>query len=719
MSIVFNNDDKKFSIQLNEASYFLQIDEEGVLRNLYWGKKIERATDTALEMPIPRHYLGVTSPYREEYVTRGKSLFEEPCVLAEFLDGTRDVRLVYQSHTITQFAESELLTIILKDEVYPLEVELRYQTYGNLDLISKNAVIKNKTNDTIKLTKMKSGTLYTHCGQPSRLMYFSGRWLREYQKEYVDISKGRFVIDNCRGVSSGPHFVPFFAIDEGCATETSGDVWYGTLHWSGNFKIEFERPYTNQLCVTAGINDFDCDIVLEQGQCYETPVFTIGYSSAGYERMSETLYDFQFDFLAPQSKIHKPFPIIYNSWYPYAMDINEEKCMSFLEKVKEIGAELFVIDDGWFAGRKDDHGGLGDWECDREKFPNGLKTIADKAHSTGLLFGLWVEPEMLNEDSELYRKHPEWVLHYPTRPKTKFRHQCVLNLARNDVKEFVWNTVDRIIDEYDLDYVKWDMNAYIAEAGNASYEGREKEIWIKYTENLLDIWKKLNEKYPNVLFENCAHGGARADFGMAKYSDRINRSDNADPIDVLKIHEGFTTFLLPKLAGGAGNIASSPNGINGRCVPLDFRAKLGMIGSMGIGVNILTADNEEIEALKHYLTEYKEIREVTQFSYLYRISSAYHNNCVVWEYVRRDRKKAIVFVFAHGMNFRDELPRMRLRGLASDKLYSVSGIEHYYNDDYREKVPEYKSKGDALMNFGIKVELRGDYDCQILKLEEI
>ena len=713
MDILFDEKEKKFSIQLPDASYFLQIDSEGVLRNLYWGKKINDVKDVSLEMPISNTSYSRTYPYREEYIARGKASFDEPCILPEFADGTRDARMIYKSHSITKLDDGELLSITVEDEYYDFLVELRYRIYNGLDLISKNAIIINNCSDVVKLTKMKSGSMYTHWGRPVRLMYFSGKWGKEYQKEYIELRKGRFVIDNKRGVCSGPNFVPFYALDEGTATETSGDVWYGTLHWSGNFKIEFEQPYTNQVCVTAGVNDFDCEIDLKYGQRFETPLFTIGYSNRGYEKMSETLYDFQFEFLSPKSKVKNIFPIIYNSWYPYEMDVNEEKCLSFLDKVKEVGAELFVIDDGWFKGRHDELGGLGDWECDKKKFPNNLKIVADKAHSMGLLFGLWIEPEMVNEKSELFEKHPEWVLQNPNRSRTKFRHQCVLNLARDDVKEFVYDAVDRIIKEHDLDYVKWDMNAYISETGT------EKEIYVRYTENLFDIWKRLNEKYTKVLFECCAHGGARADYGMIRYSDRINRSDNADPIDVLKIHEGFTTYLLPKFAGGAGNISPSPNAINGRIVPLKFRAFLGMTGSMSIGINLLKTSEEEISEIRKYIDEYKTIRDVTQNAYVYRISSAFDNNYTVWEYLKRDRSEAIVFVFAHGMNFRDVPPRMRLRGICPEKKYMVTGIEHYFEDWKRDNVSEYISKGDALMNFGVQIEPRGDYDCQIIKIKKV
>ena len=271
MSIIFNEKEKKISIQLSNASYFLQIDDEGALRNLYWGKKIDNVEDVFLEMPVSDTSYSRTYPYREEYIARGKASFDEPCILPEFPDGTRDARLIYKSHSVITLNNGELLSILMKDEYYDFWVELRYRIYEGLDLISKNAIITNNCSGTVKLAAMKSGTMYTHWGRAVRLMYFSGKWGREYQKEYIDLSKGRFVIDNKRGVCSGPNFVPFYALDEGCATEMSGEVWYGALHWSGNFKIEFEQPYTNQVCVTAGVNDFDSEILLVTVSVHDQP----------------------------------------------------------------------------------------------------------------------------------------------------------------------------------------------------------------------------------------------------------------------------------------------------------------------------------------------------------------------------------------------------------------------------------------------------------------
>ncbi len=702
MSIIFNEKDRCFEIQTENTSYFMKVDKKGLLRNLYWGKKIHNSSDLELEMEDIDDYniFSNTFPCRSEYICKTGMQYEEPCIDAEFSDGTRDVRLVYSGYKI----EDKTLRIRLRDEFYSLEVELAYSVYK--DLISKHAVIRNYGDAPVKLTKMKSASAYPTWNTTLRLMYMAGNWGREYQKNYIPIEQGLFTISNRRGNVSGPQHVPFFAIDCGNAAEDSGSVWYGVLHWSGNFKIDIERDLHNQVIVTAGVNDYDCEILLNKDESFETPVLTIGFSDQGYEKMSEELYDYQFDVLAPQSKVDNLFPMIYNTWYPYELDVNEDKCLSLINAAKKIDAELFVIDDGWQIAK-------GNWHYDPIKFPRGLKPIADSVHQNGMKFGLWIEPETCNENVDLIKVHPEWILKFPNRSSTARTY--ALDLSRKEVMEYIWETVDRLIDECDLDYLKWDMNFYITESGSDC----KKAIWVKHINNLYEIWRRINEKYPHVLLENCAHGGARADYGMVKYSDRINRSDNADPIDVLKLHEGFSTLFLPKYAGGAGNLATSPNGVNGRVSPLKYRAYLGMTGSMSVGVNLLKIPKEEIEEIRQYVNTYKEIRNTTQNAYVYRLSSSMEKPYVVWEYLRRDRKKAVIFVFSHGTNFRDTPPRMKLRGLSAYKKYKVSGEERQLAHWKFEKLPERISAGDALMNFGIRIEPLGDYYCQMITVEEV
>ena len=697
-----------FAVETENTSLLLKADNDGILRTLYYGKKISYPEETFFLNPSVYQYKASNEkrPLRPEFPTRQCAYYCTPCLSVIFPDKTRDLRLEYDSFKISE--NNSRLEIYLFDKTYMLKVALIYKTYDGLDLIDKNCCITNLNNESVTLTSARSAAVTPEWNVNYRLTTFAGSWGAEYKKHSINLCQGKFSIGNTRGTAGSHQNIPFFALDDTNATETCGNVWYGLLHYSGDFVIDFEYDFTEQLTVSAGINEFDTRIELGYGESYETPVFTTGFSSAGFEKMTETLYDYQYSHLLPQTKIKNIFPIIYNTWYPYKFDVDSEKCLSFIDKAKEIGAELFVIDDGWFGRRESDAtDGLGDWYCHKRKFPDGLKIIADKVHSLSMKFGLWIEPEMVNLKSDLYKEHPEWVITNNNLSPSMIRNQCVLNLARDDVKEFVWDTCDRLISEFDLDYLKWDMNAYFTETGKSDGDFR-----IRYIKNLYGIWERINKKYPHVLLENCASGGGRADYGLAKYSDRINRSDNSDPVDVLKLHEGFSTIFLPRLTGGAGNIAQSPHTLNGRTTPLKFRATLGMTGSMSVGVNILKSDENEFGELKYYISEYKKIRHITQNAYFYRISSSFENPYTVWEYLAKDKRAAVIFVFAHGMNFKNLVPLQKLRGLNGSKIYKIYGEDRNDPDKFRTV------HGDTLMNFGIKIEPFGDYFSQILRIEE-
>ncbi len=721
MSIYYVPDTKCFIIQSHAFSYVMEKDEKGVLHNIYTGKHL---TDPENALCSLSHITGNfrsadVFPYREEYPCKNSFTFDPYCLRARFDDGTEDVRLIYKSHAIGKTQDGETLTITLRDSFYKFEVDLCYRTYTGLGVISKNAVIRNCGEKSVTLCDFGSGAVYTFRGNKIRLLHLGGSWGAEYKKTYSQVENGKFAISNQRGTCASHQHIPFFAADGGTANEKHGEIWYGLLHWSGNFKLEAEVNQCMCPTITAGINNEGCKYVLKCGESFETPLFTFGYTDGGYEKMRETLYDLQYDFLAPQNRIKKPFPIIYNTWYPYEMDVNEENCIYLVDKAKDAGAELFVIDDGWFPDRCGDQNvsgleGLGDWFCDKHKFPNGLAPVADAVHKAGLLFGLWIEPEMVCEKTGLFNEHPEWVLGFENREPVKTRNQMVLNLARTDVLEFIWDTLYRIITEYKLDYLKWDMNSYITACGNALFDGNQNEIPVRYINNLYELFGRMNKAFPKLLIEVCAAGGGRSDYGMLPYADRINRSDNADPVDVLRLHEGFCEFLLPRFAGGAGNIAKNPS-MHGRNVPLDYRAKLGMTGSMSIGMNILKMTKQELNELKNYLDEYKNMRNVTQNSYFYVLSSAFENHVTAWEYLSRDRRKGYLFIFCHGWVRSEDiiLYPYRLRGLEENRKYRVNG----YSIPFNSKAQNGVFSGSVLMNCGISADLRGDYRAAIIDFE--
>jgi len=699
MRVYYDANRQVFALHTACSTYAFAVNQTGRLVHLYWGGLLDTpdAFDTLLSGINEQDAFGVhqSKLNRQEYRVQEPFDFGEPALLCRFPDGVRSVRLVYVSHDIVD----DSLTITLRDEVYPLCIQLIYKGYGSLDLISRHSILRNEGHAPITLFETLSATYHLPAGERYRLTYMAGSWGAEYQKQHIPVTQTKIVLENRRGTCGAHQQVPFFALDpRGQSTEITGEVFYGVLHWSGNFKIAIEQNNLGQLSIAGGINDFDTEYNMQAGTSFQTPRFTVGYSASGFEQMTKTLYDWQFDHLCPREKAHAQRPILYNSWYPYEFDVREDNMLALIGRAAEIGVELFVIDDGWMPKRVSDRAGLGDWTVDTARFPHGLLPIAQACHARDMQFGLWVEPEMVNPDSDLYRAHPDWVLCDETRPHTECRHQLILNLARDDVRDWAISWLDQIIDAYQLDYLKWDMNRYFTEYGWADVPMDDKRsVNIKYIQNLYAIWHHLHVQHPHVLFENCASGGGRTDFGMAPYADRINRSDNADPVDVMLLHEGFTMLFLPKMAGGAGNIAASPNGINGRTTPLSFRIHTGMTGSMSIGINLLTAPSEDLTTLKQAIAYFKSVRGDLQDAYVYRIASAWEHPYSILQYVRRDKGAFSVFAFANGMHHWDKvLPTFRMRGLDPNAVYlREDGV---------------RFRGDVLMRLGIQIELRGDYN---------
>ena len=707
MKIEFNAEKKIFQLSCPEMSYaFAVTDNEkapGRLINLHWGAPVCSTDD--YEHLLPDTY---TIPYGigracqcHEYSCSDIYDYGVPCIRIRFPDGAETLRLIYDSHEI----DNDTLRVNLKDNYYPVEVQLVYKTWGDLPLIGRSAIIKNNCDGKIVLNSAKSAIFHVPNGRDYRLTHYSGDWGAEYQKNQVNLTHTKVQLETNRLTNSAAHQMPFFALDENSsATETMGEVYFGVLGWSGDFQITVEmqcKGNSKNVSVTGGVSDFTARYELEPGESFETPMFTCGFSNRGFEHMSEILYDWQFDYTLPRGKktdkAHDVRPIIYNTWYPYEFSLDEKKLIDFIPKAKYIGAELYVIDDGWMPKRTCDCAGLGDWVADKERFPHGLKYIADAAHKAGMKFGIWVEPEMVNPDSDLYRQHPDWVLSEPHRDRTEMRSQLILDMSRDEIRDWAIDWLDKLIIDNDLDYLKWDMNREATEIGLNNIENGTA---IKYIRNIEYIWKHLNARFPDLLMENCASGGGRADFGMAPYSARVNRSDTADPIDVMLLHEGYSTFFVPKLAGGAGNVSPEYNYVNDRTIPLQFRIDCGMTGSMSVGINLLKSSQEELDILKDAVARFKELRPALQDSYVYRIASATEKPYCVFQYTKRDKSEFTVFAFGHGMrNWDKQLPKFRMRGLILDAIYSCKDI---------------KMSGAALMNVGFKIELEGDYSSSVI-----
>lgn len=674
-----------FIIETKNSSYAMCVSEDLELLSLYYGDKLKNYGE--LEKPSSREGLTVyknTYTYKPEFPSSSRGYFSDVCINA-VIEGKNNLELKYLESDIKE----DTLTIILKDRFSDFKVKLIYTVYYDIDAVDKQAIFINDTSGVVTVKEAKSGIIHFPDNDIYEVEYQWGKWAYEYRKERKLLTHGKLVLDSRVGACSGPLYTPFIIVGDKNYTEDSGNVYSCALHYDGNFITTVEMNYADETTLSMGINNYNFEVVLNSGDTFTTPVLTNIYSNCGLQKVSNDYYDYLIEFKKKIGKKDREIPVIYNTFIPFELDIDEEKCLLIFDKMKYIGAELFVIDDGWFKGRTDYKSGLGDYVEDRKKFPHGLKFLSDTAHQKGLLFGLWVEPEMVNKNSEFYKTHQNWILSYEGVEVFETRDQQVLDMSNDEVLSYVLDTLDGIIENYGLDYLKFDMNRYISEVNY-----KTPDFYDKFAKNVAKMYEHIAEKYPNLLIENCAHGGARFDYGLLPYSDRINKSDNSDPVDMLKIMEGYSKFCPLKMMGGAGNMQSEVHFYNGRKADVDYRGNMGLISSFSVGTNIITCDDKELEAIKKYATEYKRIRKAMNNSYIYRILSPYDGDAVCFEAIERGGKNINVFIFSNMLSKSDKLTTIKLKGLDDDAIYDVDGKLYH---------------GETLRKVGLKLPVYGDY----------
>ncbi len=692
------------------VSYVFGVDHSGELQALYWGHRLRPAD------PIPAARAdGGTSGFDlpinatpQEYVGWGGGLVVVPDLKITFPDGNRDLVLHYVSHTIRENA----VTITMKDISRDVFVDLLYQIDPETGILARSARIENRTREPFTIEQVFAATWNLPASMDYRLRYLTGRWAGEWNLQEQAMHPGKVVLESRRG-TTGNEVNPWFAIERGNEPdEDTGDVWFGALAWSGSWQISVEEDWESRVRVTGGYTPFDFSYVLAPGQSLETPKFYGGYSNSGIGGASRLLHRLELDSIVPEAPHRRLRPVLYNSWEATGFDVNEAGQEVLAEKAASIGVERFVMDDGWFGERKNDHAGLGDWYVNPQKFPHGLKPLIDKVHSLGMDFGLWVEPEMVNPDSDLYRKHPDWVLNFPGRPRTEGRNQLVLNLARPDVRAYVYGFLDKLLTENDIAFLKWDYNRNWSEPGWAAAPlDQQKEVYVKFIQNLYGILAELRAKHPHVEIESCSGGGARVDLGIMRYTDEVWPSDNTDPFDRLSIQDGFTYAYSPGVM--MAWVTGSPNWMNNRSTSLDYRFLSSMQGGLGIGANLNKWTPEDFTEAKKLVMEYKAIRATVQEGALYRLISPLHGSeYSVTESVARDGHEAVVFAFLHSSQEGKPYPRIFLRGLDPEAVYSIHAQAGKLDGS---TVPQ--ASGDYWMHHGVDVPLRGDFQAALFTLE--
>jgi alpha-galactosidase len=700
---------KAWFLQTGHTTYVVGVDETGALQSMYWGSKLTREEDFTQARLSPEwaSFDSSQTTSNIEYPGWGGRQYQEPSLKVTLADGVRDLVLKYVNQTI----EGDTLKLKLKDINYDLFVTLTYRVFPAEDIIRKTAEIENKTKQVVTLESAQSGVWYLPRDQNYRLTYAAGRWAGEDQLQQQDLQQGKVILDSRRGNTSH-QLSPWFAIDQnGRADQETGNVWFGALGWSGNWKLVIEETPMHQVRVTGGYNDFDFSYPLKPGEHLETPAYYGGFSKAGFGGASRSLHHLELDEILPDHANPHVRPVLYNSWEATEFNVDEAGQKALAEKAAKIGVERFVMDDGWFGARNDDHAGLGDWVVNRQKFPNGLQPLIKYVNSLGMDFGLWFEPEMVNPNSDLYRKHPDWALHFQGRPRSEARNQLVLNMAREDVRDYIFHAMDKVLNENNIKFIKWDMNRHFSEPGWPEVPvAEQKEVWIKYVENVYWIMDQLRAKHPGLEIESCSGGGGRVDLGVMERTDEVWTSDNTEAFDRLKIQEGFTYAYTPKAM--MAWVTDVPN-MNGRSTPLAYRFLVAMQGSLGIGANLNKWADADFNLATKMVAYYKSIRQTVQTGNLYRLLSPRKGELTANEYVSRDGKQAVLFAYLHSQQLRNPMPAILLKGLDPEAVYRIKKIDDKLVD------PHDTYSGSYLMNCGVMLKLGGDYDSTSVELERV
>jgi alpha-galactosidase len=688
---------KAWILDSERTTYALAVNERGELQNLYWGKKIAHHSDL----------FPVSAPNGEEFPGWGGMRFEEPCLKLTRADGVRDLVLKYASHNVS----GDKVEIRLKDIRDDLYVTLVYRMHEPTGILRKQVHVENRTGQTVTLESAQSGVWQLPRADGYRLSFLTGQWGNETQLVQEEIRPGLKILESRRGHTSH-QMNPWFAIDRnGRADEEHGAVWFGALGWSGNWKLAIEQTPDKQVRVTGGYNTFDFSYVLKAGDNLTSPPFYGGFSNGGFGEASRLLHRFQRDAVLPRRTTGKPRPVLYNSWYATTFKVDEPGQKLLAGKAAKLGVELFVIDDGWFAGRKNDHAGLGDWYPDKDKFPNGLQGLISHVNKLGMDFGLWVEPEMINARSQLYRAHPDWILNFPERPRSEHRNQLVLNMARDDVKEHIFGVLDRLLTENNIRFLKWDMNRSLSEPGWPELPPAEqKKMWVRYVSNLYEVIDRLRAKHPNLEIESCSGGGGRADMGIMERVEQFWTSDNTEAFDRLRIQEGFSFAYPPKTM--VDWVIDVPD-MNHRSAPLKYRFLVAMMGSLGIGADLNKCSEPDMAMAARMVAYYKKVRETVQHGDLYRLLSPRDSNVAAAQYVAKDGKQSVLFGFLHSQQFNAPTPAIYLRGLEEKALYRITTIDDKLMEGQRTV------SGSFLANHGLNFKLGGDYDSTSVLLERV
>ncbi len=698
--IQFDERKKQFYLHTKNTTYAMGVFQDELLVHLYWGKRLHHGMENPYEKEMgrrdytpwdyPSFYSSDVFPL--EFSTYGSADLRRPAFHAIYKDGSSIAKLIYKDYVITQGKEKltglpatyceagdsvQTLVIRLHDELKNVDVFLSYTVFEELDAITRSVKVVNH-GERMEIDTIMSAMVDFYGMEDSDIIHLDGAWARERMITRTEVVKGNQNVESRCGASSHMHN-PFIALCDKDATERSGNVYGLNLVYSGNFTAGLELGSHNCGRTYIGINPFQFKWVLEEGESFQTPEAVLVYSSEGIGGMSRIYHKLYCTRLCRGKYRDKERFVLINNWEATYFDFDENKIVEIAKKASEIGIDTMVLDDGWFSVRNDDTCGLGDWYENKTKLPNGLEGLSKRINDLGMHFGLWFEPEMVSPGSNLYKEHPDWILHTPDRKPTVGRFQYILDLSRKDVCDYIIEFLSGILARANLEYVKWDMNRYMTEVGSALLPAeRQCEVMHRYMLGLYYVLETITSSFPNVLFEGCAGGGGRFDAGMLYYMPQIWTSDDSDAVERMEIQYG-TSLVYPYSAMGA-HVSACPNHQVGRTTPFVKRCNVAMPGQFGFELDLNKCTENEIEIAQNAITQYRELQEVFHKGECYRLRSPFEGNLAAIEFVSEDRQTIILSIESKKAtpNAPDEY--IRLEGLDETALYQCG--DGIYGGDY-------------------------------------
>ncbi|HUQ65855.1 MAG TPA: alpha-galactosidase [Flavitalea sp.] len=696
----------------------LQTDNENRLGIIYFGKKI--SNDKEYESLAKQYFIGDNNSAVPNiaYTPAGTWNLLEPAIQVTHGDGNNSLELKYVSHDIKKTDEDISVTsILLKDPVYPFQVELFYKTYFNENVVEQWTVISNAEKKPVMLKKYASANLF-FLNKKFFLSHYHGAWASEMKPEETELTAGIKTLDSKLGTRTNLFQPTVFSLSfDAPATEDAGEVLLANLAWSGNFRVDFEKDSYDHLRLIAGINAFAAEYSLMPGKSFQTPSFIYTTSQHGKGEASRNLHTWARKYRLADGE--GPRLTLLNNWEATNFDFDEKKLIELFAGAKEIGVDMFLLDDGWFANkypRNHDSAGLGDWEENVKKLPHGIGYLIKEAGANNIKFGIWIEPEMVNPKSKLYEKHKDWVIRQPQRPEHYFRNQLVLDLTNPAVQDFVYGVLDSLFTKNpDLSFIKWDCNAVIYDAHSVYLEKNklpQSQLYTDYIKGLYQVLERVRKKYPKVPMMLCSGGGGRVDYEALKYFTEYWPSDNTDPMERIFI-QWEDSYFFPV-------IASCNHVTDWSKVPLKFRIDVAMMGKLGFDIVVNKLNENDKAFTKQSLQIYKSVSSLVWHGDLYRLVSPWENNLASLMFVDRKKSRSVVFNYYTGHRY---LPvasasPVRLKGLDAAKRYTVKEI-NLYPGTTSGIIADASYSGEYLMTIGINPKVNASRTSVILEVKAL